>query len=317
MSGHRIDTHQHFLPAEWLRWLGESGYQWTRAIPDWSPEWALDAMDQLGIATGVLSISRPGVHLGDDTSARGAARMVNEIAADLGRTHPGRFGSFASLPVPDIDGAIAEAEHSIKVLKADGVVLLTNIDGDYLGHPKFDPLMEALNELEATVFVHPTKLPGAEVDGLPAYLADFLLDTTRAGINLVRQAVPTRFPQLKFILAHGGGFLPYCAHRVAQRLPTINPELGTADDVLAQFRAFYFDTALTASVTSMPSLLALAAPGRVLYGSDFPYPPLKISRHFTDELDAYPLDEATRASINGEAARPLLSGLRARAAQPS
>ena len=124
-------------------------------------------MDRHGIATGVLSVSTPGVHLGNDTEARKWARDVNEYTADLVRADPGRFGLFATLTLPDVEGAIAEAEYALDTLYANGVILLASNAGRYLGDPGFAPLLAYLDHRQAIVFVHPGELPGDPVPGIP------------------------------------------------------------------------------------------------------------------------------------------------------
>ena len=131
---HRIDTHQHIVPPAYAEWLRSRGITaGGLPIPAWSTAGALDLMDTLGVAAGVLSVSTPGVHLGDDTKARALARDVNEFAAQVVADHPSRFGFFATLTLPDVKSAIQEARHAFDHLHADGVVLLANVEGIYLG----------------------------------------------------------------------------------------------------------------------------------------------------------------------------------------
>lgn len=283
----RVDVHHHMLPADYTRWLHEQGITdaggWQ--LPEWTPERAIEGMDRHGIATGLLSVSAPGVHLGDAAAAATWARRVNETAAECVREHPDRFGFFATLTLPDVDGALEAAGHAFDDLGADGVVLLANSRGGYLGSPGFDPLMAELDRRGAVVFVHPAELPGPAVPGIPPYAADFLLDTTRAAFNLVAADIPGRYPGIRFILAHAGGFVPYAAHRLA--LTIAGRDGREPADVLAAFRTFYFDTALSASPVTLPSLLAFAAPGHVLYGSDWPYAPDDVVTHFNNQLVDY------------------------------
>lgn len=296
MTG-RVDVHHHLLPADYVRWLYEQGVTdaggWQ--LPEWTPERAVAGMDRHGITKAVLSLSAPGTHLGDAAAAATWARRVNETAAETVKDRPDRFGFFATLALPDVDSAVSLACAAFDELGAAGVVLLANSRGVYLGSPGLDPLMAELDRRHAVVFVHPNALPGPAVDGIPPYAADFLLDTTRAAFSLVRNDIPGRFPNVRFILAHAGGFVPYAAHRLAL---TIAGETGRdLPAVLAAFRSFYFDTALSASPVTLPSLLAFAAPGHVVYGSDWPYAPDVVVSHFTEGLDAYDLPEADHAAI--------------------
>jgi 6-methylsalicylate decarboxylase len=248
----RIDVHHHLLPADYVRWLHEQGVTdaggWQ--LPEWSARQAIDAMDKYSIATAVLSLSAPGVHLGDATQAAGWARRVNETAAECAKDHSDRFGFFAPLTLPDVDGTLDTAAYAFDELSADGVVLLTNSRGGYLGSPGFDPLMAELDRRGAVVFLHPNELPGPAAAGIPPFAADFLLDTTRAAFNLVRNDIPGRYPGIRLILAHAGGFVPYAAHRLA--LTIADQTRRDLPAVLDAFRSFYFDTALSSSPVTLP-----------------------------------------------------------------
>src|SRR5918912_1041889 len=143
----RIDVHHHILPPAYMAGLRQAGLDRSRGIdfPPWRPEDSLEFMDGQGIAAAVLSLSTPGVAFGGSAggagvstgahaaAARRLAREVNEWAAGLVRDHPGRFGALATLPLPDVDAALAELAHALDVLGLDGVVLLASAGGRYLG----------------------------------------------------------------------------------------------------------------------------------------------------------------------------------------
>lgn len=266
-------------------------------------------MDSLKIRYAVTSVTRPGVHLGDSQEGAHMARRVNEFLAQLAADHPSRFGFFASLPLPDVSASVLEAKHALDKMEANGVILLANARGQYVGDSALSPLFKELDHRAAIVFIHPNQLPGPSAPGLPPFVADFLLDTTRAALLLVKESVPSRFPNIRFILSHGGGFLPYVAHRAALRLAS----LGTQDEhaLLKQCKQFYFDTALASSPSSLPSLLAFADPSRLLFGSDWPYPPMSMVTYFTEQLERdESLNEEQRLSIyhgNAEALFPHLT----------
>lgn len=309
MTPHRIDTHHHIVPPVWADALRATGYFGGQAIPAWSPQAAVELLDELGIATAIASVGRPGVHLGDAAQARSLARAVNDYAAELGRDHPGRFGFFASLPLPDVQASLAEIDHAVDQLGADGVILLANYEGTYLGDPHYEPVMRALDERSAVVFVHPTAPPGPQVPGVPPFAADFLLDTTRAALNLVRHGVCARMPGLRMILSHAGGFVPYAAHRIASLTEGAGGHVVTRESFLRDLRGFWYDTALSANPATLPALLAFADPERILFGSDWPYARGDNAQYFTAELDAFPLDDATRAAIDHGNAAQLLPRL--------
>ena len=305
----RVDVHQHVIPPFYREALEKAGIDSAggRELPEWSPEAALEAMKTLGTATAILSVSTPGTgFIADPGEARTMAARLNDFCADLHAGHQKRFGFFATLPMPDVAAAAAEAIRALDELGAEGVTLLANSRGTYLGGPGQEPLWERLNERGATVFVHPADLPGPSVEGIPPFAADFLLDTTRAAYLLVRSGVVHRYPDIRFILSHAGGFLPYASHRMAVALA--NDTGRTPLEVLEDFRGFYFDTALSSSPATLPTLLAFARPGHVLFGSDWPFAPLAAGRYFTAALDSAVRPDLAVAIGRGNA-RALLSRL--------
>jgi predicted TIM-barrel fold metal-dependent hydrolase len=285
----RIDVHQHIVPPLWAEALAARGLDsggWV--IPSWSPRSAIAMMDQQGIATGVMSVTSPGVHLDGDVAARDLARAVNEYGAEVVKDHPDRFGHFASIPLPDVDGAVAETVYALDTLGTDGVVLMSNAHGKYLGDADFEPLWAALDRRAATVFVHPAQPPMTLLPGTPAPLADYVFDTTRTALNLVLGGVMSRYPNVRVILSHGGGFLPYAAYRFSGLTSTVVDRNRNAEDILRDLKRFYFDTALSASPSALPALLAFAEPGHVLYGSDWPFAPQDAGTYYNNFLEAYP-----------------------------
>jgi predicted TIM-barrel fold metal-dependent hydrolase len=308
----RIDVHQHLVPPAYRRRLDERGLTaggWP--TPAWSPAGAIAMMDGRSIATGILSISAPGVHFGDDAEARSLARELNDHHAELVKDRPDRFGQFAVLTLPDVDGAVAEAVRALDELHADGVVVLSNAGGRYLGDPAFEPLWAELDARAAVVFVHPTAPPLPMLPGLPSPLLDYPFDTTRTALHMAVNGVLDRHPRMRVILSHAGGFLPFAATRFAAAA-LFNPGT-TPEGILAGLRGFYFDTALSSTPTALPSLLAFAAPGRVLYGSDSPFAPDEWGVQFDAGLDDYgqqhpgQLDGVDRR--NAEALLPRLAGV--------
>ena len=303
----RIDTHHHFMPDVLRKYLEASGraHAGGASLPAWSVEAALALMDDVSIATGIMSASAPGVYFGDETKGRRAAREVNEFAAGVVRDRPERFGFFAVLTLPDVEGAIAEATYAFDTLHADGVVLLANSEGVYLGHQSFEPLMAELNARKATIFVHPNELPSPPIDGIPTFAADFLLDTTRAAILLAKTGVLTRYPDLKIILAHAGGFVPYVAYRFGV---LVNDD-HTTDSGVALMKNFYFDTALSTSPSALPSLLAFAGSDRITFGSDWCWAPARMVKEFAGRYEAFDLRAEQRHAIDRANAEKLFPRL--------
>jgi len=307
MTG-RIDIHHHALSADVIELMRERG------LPMPSQQWrlndTLELMDANEIETSVISNVIPCDVLGDATQAHRLARQVNEAAADVVNTHPNRFGFFAVLPLPHMDLALAEAAYALDELRADGVVLLPHGGDHYLGAPLFDPLFAELNRRRAVVLVHPLDLPQGSAPGVPSVYADYLLDTTRAAINLITSGTLARCPHVQIILSHAGGFLPYAATRIEVAAGALaDVDQATVWDGI---RRFYYDLALSVP-SALPSLLAAADPGRILYGTDWSGVPASVverAGHALDETAV--LDDLTRQAINRDNALGLLPGLASR-----
>jgi predicted TIM-barrel fold metal-dependent hydrolase len=295
----RIDTHHHLVPPDYRKILQKAdiGAVGGRALPEWSADAALQAMADLDIGTAIVSVSAPGTTLLPDPSdAAALARDINDFNADLVASNPERLGFFATLPMPHIRESGEETVRALDVLGADGVVLLANNAGSYLGQDGQDDLFAALDERAAVVFIHPADLPGPTVPGIAPFATDFLLDTTRAAYLLVRNGIRRKYPHIRFILSHAGGFVPYASHRMAV---AILDDTGTSPaDTLDDFASFYFDTALSSTAAALPTLLAFAKPGHITFGSDWPFAPLTAGKLFAAGLETYPgLDAPTREAI--------------------
>ncbi|MGW8142684.1 amidohydrolase family protein [Sphingomonas zeae] len=306
----RIDVHHHLVPPQFAASAERHGLKKVAGapLPHWTPQRSVDVMDRYGIQTALLSLSAPGVYFGDRDEARDLARACNEFAAETRANHPGRFGSFAVLPMPFTEDACEEAVYALDVLGADGVVLLGSTDGHFLGDNRFDELMAELDRREAIVFVHPNIHPTSEQLPLdiPDFLIEFLCDTTRAATNLILNGTVERYPGIRFILAHAGGFLPYVAWRLslANELPaTIR---HAPKGVLHYVRRFYFDTALSPSPFAMAALKELVDPSHILFGSDFPFAPEAAVGMEIKTLDGLSvLDPVTLAGVDRENALKL------------
>src|SRR3984957_12697060 len=270
-----IDVHHHILPDFFWRETNDAAHPVGGiAPPPWDADLMLSFMDEAGVDVAIISISTPGVHTGDDARARSLARRCNELSAQLIQSHPGRLDCFAALPLPDVDGALAELAYALDVLKLDGVVLFSNANGVYLGEASFEPVFEELERRKAVVFVHPTASPDPSAHhlGLPDSLLDFTADTTRALAQMHYSNRFARTPSVKYIFSHAGGTAPYLAGRwgIVDAVNVIPgaKERGPVADTL---RRLYWDTALSFGDPVLNMLRDVVGLDQVLFGSDFPY----------------------------------------------
>ena len=208
------------------------------------------------------------------------ARECNDFGAGLARDHRGRFGLFAALPLPDVDASLREIEYAFDTLKADGVGLLTSFGDKWLGDPAFFPVLEELNRRKAVVYTHPTTANccrGIQPD-VHYSVIELATDTTRAIASVLFSGAAARFPDIKFIWSHAGGTMPFIAARFTS-YPFVDRGLGLGKDiagkvpggVLNALGRFYYDTAQAAHPMAMGSLLKVAAPTQVMFGTDFPF----------------------------------------------
>ena len=270
-----IDTHHHILPDFFWQETENAHAPIGGLAPlQWSKEVTTAFMDDAGIDVAVVSLSTPGVHTGDGVKARALARRCNEFSAELVRAKPDRFGSFACLPLPDVDASLEELSYALDVLGFDGFVLFTNSNAVYLGDPVLEPVFEELERRKTVVYVHPNPSPDAIAHslGLPDNLLDFPTDTNRAVAQMHYTNRFARTPNVKYIFSHAGGSIPYLAARFAiiDEMGFIpgGERRGTAADM---FRRVYWDTALAASAPVLRMLRDVAGINQVLFGTDFPY----------------------------------------------
>ena len=266
----KIDVHAHYLPDFYRDALRKHGHEQPDGfpyIPDWSAEEHVAFMDRLGIERSLLSISSPGVRVGDAD----LARAVNEAGRRAVVDHPGRFGLLASLPLPDVGAAIAEIGHCCDNLDVDGFVLVTNVDGTYVSDASFAPVFRELDRRRARVLLHPTSPACWEQTsfGRPRPMIEFLFDTTRTVVDLVLNGTIGSHPDLQLIVPHAGAVLPLLADRVRAFAGLLAPEV----DVLGDLGRLHFDLAGQAVPRALDALLTLTTTDRLHYGSDWPFTP--------------------------------------------
>ncbi|KAJ7769938.1 hypothetical protein B0H16DRAFT_1776901 [Mycena metata] len=311
MATPKIDVHTHYLTPAYVKALQKSGHvpgpDGLPFTPDWNPEDHLAFMDRNGISKSILSCTGPGTHLipGDDAFGREVTREVNEFAAELKRKFPTRFGFFASLPLPDIDGALLEIDYVLDQLDADGFVLMSNFHGMYLGDARLAPVYAKLQARKAVVFVHPMTpchahagnnaelTPQRKRDHIPlsdtyivgmmgeSYFTEYFFDSTRTFVDILLSGTASEHPDVTFIVPHCGNALPSILDRALlisspekrdfQTKPGAMRELS-AHVVKEMFKTqFYFDLSGSPMPNLIHHMLRWTTSERFLYGSDVPF----------------------------------------------
>lgn len=267
----RIDTHFHFAPPDYHRALQRHPVGPT--VPAWTLDDSEAAMERYRVDVAILSAAA-GVYFGEQSEANDLARMVNESAADLVAESPPRFGALASIPLPDTDAACAELEYALDALTLDGVILLSQVGGVYIGEPTFWPLLEELDKRAAYVLIHPATPPWVPEYAYPLWIGELPFESTRAVISLLYSGALERFPNIKFQLSHLGGAVPFLAHRIASYAER---DLGQRENVpagaLTYLRRFFLDTALATNGPALAATLRMTTIEKLVFGSDWPYLP--------------------------------------------
>src|SRR5579871_6559407 len=301
---YRIDVHHHLSPPSYVQASVANNFG-EGLMRGWTPEKSLADMDASGIAVAMLSVTQPGVNFTSGDAARKLCRESNEYAAKLISDHPGRFGSFAMIPLTDTEGSLKEIAYALDTLKLDGIGLLTSYHDKWLGDPSFLPVMEELNRRKCVVYTHPTTADCC-VNLVPTQspgLIEWGTDTSRTIGDIVFSGNAQKFRDIKWIFSHAGGTMPFLIERFV-RHPLIEKKYQPAvpDGTLAELTRFYYDTAQTANKAAMSALTAVIPTSQILFGTDFPYRTgldhvrgLRASGVFTDaQLDDIERDNAVR-----------------------
>lgn len=279
-----VDVHCHFVPDWYVELAKQRGHATPDGMPAW-PTWSSDEhlrfMDERGIARSLLSLSSPGIALGDNLDLSGIARRVNDDGAAIVASNPERFGQLASLPLPDVDAALEELDRILDVLGADGVVLSTHSNGTYLDDPSHEPLWEALAARECVVLIHPTSPPAwpSTSPERPRPMMEFIFDTTRTVMGMALSGVLTRHPRLRLVVPHTGSAIPGVLDRAAlfqlgmrMALPANDPEHNNPP-VTEAVNNLWWDLAGTPTKSHVRDLTERFGTRRIVYGSDFCFTP--------------------------------------------
>ncbi|MEU0493873.1 amidohydrolase family protein [Mycobacterium sp. NPDC006124] len=294
----RVDFHHHFMPTTMLTsglFGSTAGWRFREDRGDWTPQVSVDVMDELQIDTAILSIPNDIESRLPENTRRHVARELNTLTRQAVDDYPGRFGLFAHLPTPtDLDAALEELTYALDVLGADGITL-TNVYGvgeeaRSLGDPIFEPLWAELDRRRALVFLHGEQTPGrnrAPSKYLPTPVSETPNETYKGAADLVTSGRKRQFPNVRIILSHSGGSTPVLAARVAA-LGAFHLDCNlSADEIIADFRSFYYETALSGFETNLEALESFVEPEHILFGTDFPAANPKTIRWFTHNVDVY------------------------------
>src|SRR5262245_49762921 len=266
-AAERIDVHHHIAFPTYLAQLKAR----MRGHAPWSVQKSLEDMDKSGIRTSVTSLINPGVWLGeaDAALARKFSREANDYAARLRTDHPGRFGMFASIPLPDIEASLREIEYAYDTLRTDGIYLIVSYDGKYLGDAAFWPVLEELNRRKAVVYTHPLTPAccGNIPSSVPISTIEYAVDTTRTMASLMFNGAAARYPDIRWIFSHSGGVTPFLLSRFTREEKDMKDrQAKLPNGVMHELRKFYYDTAQGNHAGALDGLLKIAPVSQVLYG---------------------------------------------------
>jgi predicted TIM-barrel fold metal-dependent hydrolase len=274
-----------FPPFVQERWTKE-GIRTIPAAMQWTPAASLEQMDQGGVATAILSMASGGLNLPrlDLDEARSMVRMVNDYAAKVRTNHPGRFGFFAHMPMPDVDGTLKEIEYALDHLKADGIGLSTGYGDMFLGDPDFKPVMDELHRRHAIVYVHPAhpNCCGTLAPRIPSSFAAAAQDTNRTIMSLLFSGAFTRNRDVRWIFSHDGAAIPLLPGRVnaLAKIQIKNAAQVLPDGIDFELRRLYYETANATSSSAVAALLKFTSTSQILFGTDYPY--VSVTEHTAD-----------------------------------
>ncbi len=281
-----IDLHCHFLSKEYVEFLEkhdalkEDGFP----VPEYDLKVHKALMDKCNIKHSYLSISSPQPYFkGYDEESIKMCHLLNSQMSKIKKEN-NNIGFFACLPLPNVDASIKEAIIVLDELKADGIKFASNSRGLYLGDEKLNPLMEELNKRNILCIIHPhcpenmnKELFSAKIP--PLY--EFLTDTTRAVLNMIGNNIILRYPNIKWVIPHAGSFLPNIYNRFIGISKVT--DMGNVD-VKESFNKLYYDLSGLTSKQALDLLLTITNKDHLLYGSDYPFTPIKQIESNLDKL---------------------------------
>ncbi len=302
------DYHAHAIPDSYRELVAKHGMALDEGfpLPQWSAETHLQMMAEAGIDRVILTLPAPHPYFGDQAECTAACRQFNEELADLVESQNGTepvespFAFAATLPLPDVQAAIAEARYALDTLGAVGVKLATNVYGQYLGDSVLDPLMQFLSDRHALVILHPHKpspVNGKVMTQTPLAMQEYLSETTRTVCNMVSRNIFALYPGMCVVVPHAGAYLPIAIPRMRSLYPVMRKNgLVGEIDFDANLRSLYFDLAGSPSDETVQALLTFTTPDHLLYGTDYPYVASQVIKNNVERMKNY-LVESQKSKV--------------------
>jgi 6-methylsalicylate decarboxylase len=304
-----IDVHHHVFPPEFMA-MARSRSVSPAIIEQWTLQRSLDEMDRNGIQTAITSITQPGVWFGEVEPSRTLARACNEYMARLAVDHPGRFGFFAAIPMPDTEGSLREIAYALDVLKADGIGLITSYGDKWPGDPSFAPIFDELNRRKAVVYFHPTgpDCCRALMPNVTPNFIEYPHDTARAITSLLFSGTFIKQRDIRFMFSHAGGTLPVLAGRISQLASAKDHAEKMPQGLDFELQRLYYEVANSANRSAIAALHDIVPLSQIMLGSDYPYVPIGVTN---DGLNSLGFTAAELRALRRDNALKLLPRLKA------
>jgi 6-methylsalicylate decarboxylase len=309
-----IDVHHHHVPPEMAAAAAAYAARTNTAVPpqvkDWTAEKSLATMDANGVATSVLVLAQStGVwDLNDPAALRRMARACNEHGAAMARAHPGRYAFFAWLPVPDVDGCLAEIAYAFDHLGASGTGFFTSYGTRWAGDKSFAPIYEELDRRKAVAYFHPLA-PACCNDLIPGVrdnYTEFPEDTARAVTSLLFNGIFATHRNIKWIFSHAGGPVPVYAGRIAALAKPPDLARIAPDGIVAELARLNFETANANYQPNIDAAFDLVSHSQLVFGTDYPYVSVDAN---VESFGTLKVSAAVRRAIARENAMRLIPGL--------
>jgi aminocarboxymuconate-semialdehyde decarboxylase len=278
-----IDFHAHMLDAEIVKLCAAknaitgfgqkpppSGGKFAKF---YAPELQIEEMDARGIDIHVLftgPVFMSTWWADAQTAAQLTRRMNDTVAAWVGR-HPQRFVGTVTLPMQDVGLAVAELRRAVTELGARVLMLPSNVDGAYMGEKKFWPLWEAIRDLDIPAFIHPEGIrdPWYHKFALWNSIGQ-QIEEAKAMASIIYEGLLDAVPGLKIVIAHGGGYFPYCVGRVDRNVEKAEAQINLGDRKPSDYlRHFYYDTCVFDG-PALEFLFKRVGADRIVLGADYP-----------------------------------------------